>query len=62
MSSCVDVYCSLASVRRDSLPEVATQFLLDTLRDDGLGGPTHRTYDNAHGALAELLDSWHVAP
>eukprot|EP00975_Prorocentrum_lima_P048975 10246530-Prorocentrum_lima.AAC.1 len=55
MSSCVDVYCSLANVARDSLPEVSTPFLLDTTKDDGLGGPKQRAYDDAQSARAELL-------
>eukprot|EP00975_Prorocentrum_lima_P032035 6725844-Prorocentrum_lima.AAC.1 len=55
MSSCVDVYCSLAKVTRDSLPEVSRPFLLDTTKDDGLGGPHQRAYDDAQGAIAELL-------
>eukprot|EP00975_Prorocentrum_lima_P003525 770400-Prorocentrum_lima.AAC.1 len=55
MSSCVDVYCSLAKVTRDSLPDVSSPFLLDTTRDDGLGGPKQRAYDDAQSALAELL-------
>eukprot|EP00975_Prorocentrum_lima_P055825 11703001-Prorocentrum_lima.AAC.1 len=55
MSSCVDVYCSLAKVARGSLPEVSTLFLLDTVKDDGLGGPSRCAYDDAQGAIRELL-------
>eukprot|EP00975_Prorocentrum_lima_P021911 4613992-Prorocentrum_lima.AAC.1 len=55
LSSCVHVYCSLAKVSRDSLPEISTPLLLDIAKDDGLGGASGRPYDDAQGAIAELL-------